>query len=84
MTFIDLIAEQNPNAKTADGFDDCIIGIANRYGMEPVLAYSRPAVIKVLMERDELSHDEAQEHFDVNIIGAWVGDGTPIFVDTEL
>jgi hypothetical protein len=84
MTFIDLIAEQNPEAKTADGFDDCIIGIANRYGADPVLAYSIPAIIGVLMKRDGLSREEAQEHFDVNIIGSWVGDGTPAFIDTEL
>lgn len=84
MTFIDLIAEQNPEAKTADGFDDCIIGIANRFGANPVLAYSIPAIIALLIQRDGLTRDEAQEHFDVNIIGAWVGDGTPIFIDTEL
>jgi hypothetical protein len=84
MTFIDLIAEQNPKATTVDGFDDCIIGIANRYGLEPLLAYSRPAIIKKLMTRDGLSRDEAEETFDVNIIGSWVGDGTPIFIDTEL
>jgi hypothetical protein len=84
MTFIDLIAEQNPEAKVADGFDDCILGIAEGYGRDPVLAYSRPEIVKKLMERDGLSHQEAQETFDVNIIGAYVGEGTPIFIDTEL
>lgn len=84
MTFIDLIAEQNPDAKKADGFDDCILGIAERFGADPVLAYSRPAIIKTLMDRDGLSYQDAQEHFDVNILGAYVGEGTPTFIDTEL
>ena len=28
-----------------DGFDDCIIGIAERCGMEPVVVYSRSKVL---------------------------------------
>ena len=27
-----------------------------------------------------MSHEEAIEYFDFNIVGAWVGDETPIFV----
>lgn len=84
MTFIELIAEQNPDAKTADGFDDCIIGIVNRYGADPVLGYSTEKIIEVLMKRDGMEREEAIEHFDVNIAGAYVGEGTPVFIDTEL
>ncbi len=27
-----------------------------------------------------MSHDEATEFFEFNILGAWVGEGTPCFV----
>lgn len=84
MNFMELVAEQNPKALTADGFDDCIIGIATRYGMEPVLAYDRGKCIKVLMDRDGMDHEEAEEFFEFNVIGAWMGDGTPLFVDMDL
>lgn len=80
--FLELIAVQNPDAKSADGFDDCIVGIASRYGMTPVLAYSRAACIKKLMA-DGMPEEEADEFFEFNVLGAWVGDGTPIFVDME-
>jgi hypothetical protein len=65
----------------ADGFDDAIIGICTRFGSEPHLVYSKPKVIQSLM-KDGMSEEEAEEHFDFNIIGAWVGDQTPGFVET--
>lgn len=82
--FLERIAEQNPDAKSADGYDDCIIGIATPFGAEPVLAYDRSKVIKTLMERDGMSREEADEFFEFNIAGAWVGEGTPVFIDTEV
>ena len=63
-----------------DGFTDCIVGIAHRYGMPPVVAYDRQRVISALM-RDGMTEEEAWEYFDFNVIGGWVGDTTPVFVD---
>ena len=37
-------------------------------------------VLKILQERDGMCPDEALEFFHYNIIGAWVGDKTPLFV----
>jgi hypothetical protein len=36
------------------------------------------------MNRDGMSWEEAQEFFDFNIKGAWVGPNTPVFVQDEL
>ena len=30
--------------------------------------------------KDGMSEDEAEEYFEFNVTGAWVGHGTPIFV----
>lgn len=79
--FIERLEELNPKALTADGFDDAIIGIAQRHGSDPLVAYSISKCIKVLMERDGMSREDAQEFFDFNVLGAWVGEGTPIFID---
>lgn len=62
-----------------DGLDDAIVGVVRRYGMETITLYDRNKVIKILMERDDMTHDEAEEFFDFNIIGAWVGEKTPAF-----
>lgn len=62
-----------------DGFDDCILGIADRFGLPgSVVAYDYHKMIAKLAE--DMGEEGAVEFFDFNIIGAWMGDGTPIFV----
>jgi hypothetical protein len=34
------------------------------------------------MEDMDCSEEEAMEFFEFNVVGAWVGEHTPIFVDT--
>ena len=47
------------------------------------VVYDRDRVIAAIMEQggDGMSYEEAVEHFDFNIAGAYVGDRTPVFVD---
>ena len=62
-----------------DEYDDCVIGIGYRCSAGPLAVYSIPKVLKVMQGwgMDDL---EAQEFFEYNTIGAWMGDGTPIFI----
>jgi hypothetical protein len=78
------LKEENPKALFADGFDGAVIGICRRYGQDALVAYDRELCIKTLMDRDGLDREEANEFFEVNVIGSWVGDGTPVFLDTEV
>lgn len=66
-----------------DGYDDCIAGIMERFGMEPIVCYDKAKVLDKLM-KDGMSHDEAVEWFEFNQIGAWMGDGTPCFLTAQL
>ena len=61
-----------------DEFEDAIIGLADRFGMDTSVAYDYDKVIKILME--DMSYEEAVEYFDFNVIGGWVGDSTPVFI----
>jgi len=64
-----------------DGHDNAFMGLMWRFGHNaPIAAYSRPAIIKNLMS-DGMTYDDAQEFFEFNIIGAWMGEGTPCFID---
>ena len=75
------IGEKGEDApRSADGLDAAIIGIAERYGVAPVLAYDYDKAIDILIKESNMSEEEALEYFDVNVIGSWVGKGTPIFV----
>jgi len=74
---------ESPELVKMDGFDDCIIGKARRYGMPDVLAYDKQKVIDKLMSRDGMTEDEADEFFEYNQIGAWVGETTPVFIERD-
>ena len=78
------IAEINPDALLCDGFDDAIIGIAERINLGPVVAYSVEKIIDIMITRDGMTYEDAYEYFDYNIRGAWVGENTPIFITTEV
>jgi hypothetical protein len=63
-----------------DGFDDAIVGVTYRHGMEPVVLYDRARCIGILTERDGMDPDEAEDFFGVNTEGTWVGAETPAFL----
>ena len=63
----------------ADGFEDAIIGIGYQFNTE-VVVYDSDKCIKILMERDGMEYDEALEYFSFNVVGAYVGKHTPVFV----
>jgi hypothetical protein len=62
-----------------DLFDACVIGIAERINLR-VAAYDVAKVLQVLMDHHGMDEEEAEEYFDFNIAGSWVGEGSPVFV----
>jgi len=67
----------------ADGFDAALIGTGERCGQPTIAVYDREKCIEVLEKRDGMTQEEANEFFEFNVMGAWVGEQTPIFVDFE-
>ena len=65
-----------------DGFDHCCIGTVERFGQNTVLCYDLELVIKELMSQG-MTNNEAYEYFHFNILGAWMGEGTPCFLKRE-
>ena len=65
-----------------DGYDDCVVGPVSRFGMSPVLCYALHKVI-AKMVADGMTEEEAYEYYSFNMIGAWVGEGTPAFICLE-
>jgi hypothetical protein len=37
-------------------------------------------MLEIMIERDGMTYEEAREYFDFNILGAWMGEFTPIFI----
>jgi hypothetical protein len=65
----------------ADGFDDAIVGLVMRFGFEsPIVLYDRKKCIEILTVRDGMDEEGAEEFFQFNVEGAWVGAETPCFL----
>lgn len=75
---LEAILEQFPEDKflKADGFDSAIIGV-DTTSMR--LVYSEKKCIELLC-LEGMDYEEALEHFDFNVKGAYMGDKTPIWV----
>ena len=77
---MDYLSEETPAALLADGFEDAIIGLCEVFNRPLLAAYDRSKCIDILMERDGMTGEEAEEYFSFNVSGAWHGDGTPVYV----
>jgi hypothetical protein len=62
-----------------DGFDDCIEGVVERIGQPNIICYDKARVIAKSME-DGMEYDEAEDYFNYNQLGAYVGETTPCFL----
>lgn len=78
-SILDQILENNPDGEflKADGFDDAVIGVCSTSSR---LIYSCTLMIKVLINIG-MSELEAIEYLYYNVIGAYVGEQTPIYSD---
>jgi len=66
----------------ADGFDKALLGVGSRCGQPEIAVYNTGKCISILQEQG-MNYEEAIEFFEFNVVGAWVGEKTPIFVDLE-
>jgi hypothetical protein len=87
-------AEENPTTLVLDEFKAAMLGYGERINLGPVIIYDKDMIIEMLMkemvvEKDDLYEDQteedkkyemAMEYFDFNIIGAWMGEYTPIYL----
>ena len=73
------IEEINPDALLADGLDDALAG----YDSRGRAVYHIEEILGILMTRDGMTEEEAQEFFNFNIECAYVGQYTPIYMWEE-
>ena len=79
---LNFISEDNPRAITYDGLHNAIIGwtFASHDDDHSVLVYSRDKILKIFMERDDMSYDDAMEVFVYNVLGLSLGEHQPIII----
>ena len=64
---------------TADGFDDAIVGLARRPNLVAV-AYDVNKMLEIMVDGG-MTPDEAREYFEFNVVDAWMGDNTPVYIE---
>jgi hypothetical protein len=77
------LSEIDPDILLADGFDEAIIGHTDSWSgnsRDLRAVYDAEKCIQVLMDRDQMERDVAEEFFEFNVAGAYVGTRTPVFV----
>lgn len=62
----------------ADGLEEALVGVGTQFNKQ-IAVYSRAKVLDILQQ--SMTLEEAEEYFDFNIVGAYVGEHTPIFLD---
>ena len=62
-----------------DGYDDCVVGVVERFGMEPIICYDKDKVLAKLVASG-CTEEDAEEYFYFHQIGAWMGENTPCFL----
>lgn len=62
-----------------DGFENAFIGLASKFhSISAVYDYDKS--LDILINRDGMSPEEADEYMQFNVVGAWLGDSTPVFI----
>ena len=81
----EILSEDCPELLFADGYDEAIIGTTTYWNKisETIIAYDVEKILEILMSED-LTYDEAREFYEFNIVGAWMGEFTPIFIETNV
>jgi len=74
------LAEENPEALLWDGLESALVGIARRCGQPTLAVYDYNLCIEALMQ-EGMSHDEAVEYIEFNVVGGWLGPNTPVMLD---
>ena len=69
-----------PKLLKLDGFDDCYLGVGDSYGEYPALVYDYQKIIEQL-KQDGMSEEEAHEYYEFNILGSYLGEKMPIFLN---
>ena len=72
----ELVGEDEP-VILADGFESAFIGVAYQF-TTAFAVYDRKKCIEILMK--DMTSEEAEEYFEFNVQGAYVGENTPAFL----
>lgn len=75
------LADHDMTAVVADGWEDAIVGLVDLHLGEPRVVYDLNAMVDTLMTRDGMTYQDAQEYLSYNVLGAFVMDPMPLYLE---
>ena len=79
MTLLEILeVYQDEELLMVDGFDEAVIGVE---ALKMRLVYDINKMRTILVERDKMTFEEAMDFIDHNVLGTYVGEQTPIYVE---
>lgn len=64
----------------ADGFEKAVVGFQGEGDVLRVV-YDKKIMLNILIENEDMTTEDAIEYLEYNVFGAYVGEGTPIYID---
>ena len=82
---IEILQEENPQAQMAVGFEEAVIGISRNHWHHQgsIAVYDIGLIVDILVERDGMTIEGAYEFFEFNIQCSYMGENTPLFIQTS-
>jgi hypothetical protein len=74
------VADSNPEALLADGLEAALVGVTINQNHPVVAVYDAAKCVQVLVDRDGMTEEEAEEYLEFNTFCAYVGPNGPLFV----
>lgn len=66
-------------ALKADGFDDAITGVTTN----GLVVYDYYKCVDIIIKEQNCKYIDAIEYMEFNVVNAYLGEGTPIFINTN-
>ncbi len=71
--------EHDEGALFVPGFESALIGVAVQFAHQ-VAVYDYDKCLDILIERDGMNVEDAIEYMEYNVVGAYAGKSTPVFL----
>lgn len=73
------LSELNPDALLADGLEAAFVGYTLNTHHAHVAVYDYERCVEVLVSRDGMTREDAEEYLSFNTLCAYVGDNSPLY-----
>jgi hypothetical protein len=80
VSILEDLAEANPNALLLEGFEAAMVGVTVGHWRPAAAVYDVDLLVEIQASRSGASHREADAFVASEVIGAYAGENSPLYV----